>query len=141
LVPFFGRAEPEISEIFKTIICDVHARFEHLLSSFSLAWLDLEAFAAAVHAKGAPLTQCFGFIDGTARPISRPIVNQRIMYSGHKRVHCIKFQVCQTLCVWPARCTCTLHENSFPFSLYQCLMDLLPTCLVRWKVGDMMPSF
>ena len=83
------------------IICDVHARFKHLLSSFSLSWLDLEAFAAAVHAKGAPLTQCFGFIDGTARPISRPIVNQRIMYSGHKRVHCIKFQVCQTFCVWP----------------------------------------
>ena len=45
------------------IICDVHAQFEHLLNIFSLAWLDLETFAVAViHAKGAPLTQCFGLI-------------------------------------------------------------------------------
>ena len=75
------------------IIHDIHTRFEHLLSSFDLIWLDPEAFSAAVHAKGAPLVQCYGFIDGTARPIARPTVNQRIMYSGHKRVHCIKFQV------------------------------------------------
>ena len=80
------------------IIHDIHARFEHL-SSFDLDWLDPETFSAAVHAKGAPLVQCYGFINGTAKPIARPIVNQRIMYSGHKRVHCLKFQVqcvCQT---------------------------------------------
>ena len=28
----------------------------------------LEAYATAIHAKGAPLTTCFGFIDGTVRP-------------------------------------------------------------------------
>lgn len=57
-------------------------------------WLDPASFAEAVHAKGAPLQHCLGFIDGTARQIARPVVNQRIMFSGHKRVHCIKFQVC-----------------------------------------------
>jgi len=75
-----------------------------------LVWLDTESFAAAVHAKGAPLRQCFGFIDGTVRPIARPTVNQRIMYSGHKRVHCLKFQVCT--CVYLCNHDClTLFFN------------------------------
>ena len=60
----------------------------HLLNSLELVWLDPEMFANAIHDKGAPLDQCWGFIDGTARPIARPIHNPRIMYSGHKRIHC-----------------------------------------------------
>ena len=43
--------------------------------------------------KGAPLDCCWGFIDGTARPIARPKRHQKVMYSGHKRIHCLKFQV------------------------------------------------
>lgn len=39
------------------------------------------------------MQNCWGFIDGTVREIARPLRNQRVMYSGHKRVHCIKFQV------------------------------------------------
>ena len=42
--------------------------------------------------KGSPLTNCFGFIDGTVRQISKPGENQRILYNGHKRVHSLKFQ-------------------------------------------------
>lgn len=76
------------------VIDDVYERFKHLLTSLDLIWLDPEAFSAAVHAKGAALQNCWGFIDGTARPITRPTRNQSIMFSGHKRVHCIKFQVC-----------------------------------------------
>ena len=48
--------------------------------------------ADAVHSKGAVLENCFGFIDGTVRPISRPKSNQRVVYNGHKRVHALKFQ-------------------------------------------------
>ena len=117
LVPLFGRAVPELSVIFSEvsqisplqcnmsiilfsfylffqIMDDIYTRFSHLLKSLDLVWLDLEAFSAAIHAKGAPLDQCWGFIDGTIRPIARPTRNQRIMYSGHKRTHCLKFQVC-----------------------------------------------
>ena len=65
----------------------------HLLDTLDLVWLDPDMFADAIHAKGAPLTRCWGFVDGTPRPVSRPIRNQRIMYSGHKRTHCLKFQV------------------------------------------------
>jgi hypothetical protein len=35
---------------------------------------------------------CFGFIDGTVRPICRPKQNQKTVYNGHKRVHALKFQ-------------------------------------------------
>ena len=72
---------------------DIFNRHKHLLESLNLVWLDLDRFADAIHAKGAPLDRCWGFIDGTVRQIARPVRNQRIMYSGHKRVHCIKFQV------------------------------------------------
>ena len=44
------------------------------------------------YSKGAALHNCFGFIDGTVRPISRPMSNQRVVYNGHKRVHALKFQ-------------------------------------------------
>ena len=64
-----------------------------MLTSLDLAWLDPAIFADAIHRKGAPLNQCWGFIDGTTRRIARPIRNQNVMYSGHKRIHCIKFQV------------------------------------------------
>lgn len=65
----------------------------YLLTDFDLVWLDMSAFAFAIQRKGAPLSTCIGFVNGTVRPIARPVVNQQIMYSGHKRVHCIKFQV------------------------------------------------
>ena len=70
------------------ILDDHYDRFHHLIDSLDLVWLDPEIFSKAIHAKGAPLTQCWGFIDGTQRPIARPIHSQKVMYSGHKRIHC-----------------------------------------------------
>ena len=72
---------------------DLYDRFKHLLDSLDLVLLVPELFSQVINDKGAPLNQCWGFIDGTARPIARPIRNQRIMFSGHKRTHCLKFQV------------------------------------------------
>ena len=48
--------------------------------------------ADAVAAKGAPLQNCIGFIDGTVRPIARPSQHKRTCYSGHKRTYALKFQ-------------------------------------------------
>ena len=67
--------------------------FHHQLDELDLVWLDPSTFAKAVEEARAPLDNCWGFIDGTARPIVRPVKHQRIMYSGHKRYHCLKFQV------------------------------------------------
>ena len=64
-----------------------------MLTDFDLVWLDKQQFAEAIQACGAPLTTCIGFVDGTTRAIARPSVNQRAMFNGHKRIHCLKFQV------------------------------------------------
>jgi hypothetical protein len=41
---------------------------------------------------GRAIQNCWGFIDGTVRPICRPSNNQDEYYSGHKRLHCVKYQ-------------------------------------------------
>ena len=45
-----------------------------------------------LHRKGAALDNCWGFVDGTVRPICRPGRMQRVLYNGHKKVHALKFQ-------------------------------------------------
>ena len=70
-------------------------RFGYLLASLEQPWLSshyLQLFAAAIHNKGAALDNCWGFVDGTVRPICRPKQHQRAVYNGHKRVHALKFQ-------------------------------------------------
>ena len=68
------------------------------IATYSLIYIShgfpetLRHFAAAIHDEGAPLENCWGFIDGTVRPLCKPDQNQRILYNGHKRVHGIKFQ-------------------------------------------------
>ena len=73
----------------------MYEQWSFLLTSFNrelLSPANLQIYADAIHAKGAPLTTCWGFIDGTVRAISRPSRNQRVLYNGHKRVHAIKCQ-------------------------------------------------
>ena len=65
------------------------------MSSFNQRWLHpdkLMKYAEAVHAKCNSLDNCWGFIDGTVRPICRPEENQKVVYNGHKRVHALKYQ-------------------------------------------------
>lgn len=81
------------------IVDDVYEKFKDRLTSLDLIWFDPAEFSHAVLYQGAALNNCWGFIDGTVRPIARPTKNQHIMFSGHKRVHCIKFQVCTSFVV------------------------------------------
>ncbi|XP_065069062.1 uncharacterized protein LOC135694309 [Rhopilema esculentum] len=95
LVPRFGRPVPQLCMIFNLVIDDIFDRFSHLLSDLNQPWLsreNLQSFADAIHNKGAALDNCWGFVDGTVRPICRPTRNQRAVYNGHKRVHALKFQ-------------------------------------------------
>nr|CAI5843836.1 unnamed protein product [Callosobruchus analis] len=73
---------------------------EHIYNEFgglledlnNLSWLNqnrLQQYADAIAGRGARVRNCWGFIDGTARPICRPSVEQENYYSGHKRVHCL----------------------------------------------------
>ena len=73
----------------------VFDEYSHLLAHLNQPWLSrnsLRHFAAAIHDEGAPLENCWGFIDGKVRPLCKPGQNQRILYDGHKRVHGMKFQ-------------------------------------------------
>nr|XP_047145960.1 uncharacterized protein LOC124818887 [Hydra vulgaris] len=91
----FGRNPTEICLIFNTVIDHVYNKLSHKLLLWDQPMLqsnNLRQFADYIHGKGAPLDNCFGFIDGTVRRIARPKTNQRIVYNGHKRVHALKFQ-------------------------------------------------
>ena len=95
MVPYFGRAVPDYSVITNEIMDHVYTTFSHLLDDFNVPFLTtnkLEEYCTAIHNKGAPLDNCFGFVDGTVRPICRPGRDQRVVYNGHKKVHALKFQ-------------------------------------------------
>ena len=95
LVPHFGRAIPDYSIIVNAVIDHIYGQFSHLLTDFNhpmYAVPKLEEYCLAIKNRGAPLDNCFGFVDGTVRPITRPGRNQRTVYNGHKKVHALKFQ-------------------------------------------------
>lgn len=92
----FGMQYSSLSKLLKVICQFIYKKWGKLLLNFGEnKWftrgVQIE-FASLVHSKGAPLENCIGFIDGTARPICRPKRYQRNVYSGHKRFHCLKFQ-------------------------------------------------
>lgn len=95
LIAMFGRSVPEICMISNTVLDWIYERHGHRITEWNNDILNpvaLQNYADAVSGKGAALGNCFGFVDGTVRPICRPGENQRIVYNGHKRVHALKFQ-------------------------------------------------
>lgn len=94
LVPMFGRPECELSQIINSVLGLLYERHHHLLDGDigHMNFIDPGSFSRATYNAGSALINCFGFIDGTARPIARPQTDQRLFYSGHKRQHCLKFQ-------------------------------------------------
>jgi hypothetical protein len=76
----------------------IYLNWDHLLCDFSspaasrlLNTERLEFFASRVHEKGAPLRNCWGFIDCTIRKICRPTVWQQTCYNGYKHLHALKY--------------------------------------------------
>ena len=95
MIPRFAKPVPVISMVTNAVLDMIYATHSPRITRWNHAILDpdqMEMYAAAITARGAPLQNCFGFIDGTVRPIARPGDNQRILYNGHKRVHALKFQ-------------------------------------------------
>ena len=95
MVYLFGRSVPELCKINLHMINYIYDNHSFRKQSWIQPFLSpemLQTYANAIHFRGSPLTTCFGFIDGTVRPISRPGINQKIVFNGHKRPHGIKFQ-------------------------------------------------
>ena len=66
-------AAPDLSIIFNSLLTMLVARWGNLFGNFAAAsWFTparVASFAERIHAAKAPLTNCWGFIDGTIRPI------------------------------------------------------------------------
>ncbi|XP_065065311.1 uncharacterized protein LOC135691389 [Rhopilema esculentum] len=95
LIPRFGRSVPQLCMITNLVVSFLYDSFSDRLQNLNQPWLSpqhLKMYAQAIHNRGAALDNCWGFIDGTVRPICRPKDNQREVYNGHKRVHALKFQ-------------------------------------------------
>ena len=95
MIPIFGRPVPEICMINNTVMDWVYDNHRHRIMDWNpnvLSAIQLESYSDVISNIGAPLTNCFGFVDGTVRPISRPGENQRMVYNGYKRVHGLKYQ-------------------------------------------------
>ncbi len=92
LVSMFGRSVSQLSEMIRVTLDHLHTQHSHRLSRVTQGWVDGERFAAAVFAKGAALTNIWGFIDGTVHRVCRPTHGQRDLFSGHKCYHALKYQ-------------------------------------------------
>jgi hypothetical protein len=93
-----GRSTSAQSEMFDAGITHVYRNFAHLRDGRSLeCWArHFQHFADAIHLGGrkgrVPLRFCIGFIDGTNQYVSHPHLNQGLLFNGHKRKHCVKWQ-------------------------------------------------
>ena len=71
----FGRPVPELCIINNHMLNFIYDRWGFLLTSMNQPWLspdNLQMFANTFYQRGSPLENCWGFVDGTVRPICRP---------------------------------------------------------------------
>ena len=93
-----GRSPSAISQIVQAAVDHVYENFAHLRDNRSLeCWGPyFPRFARAIHTGGrrgqCPLNNCIGFVDGSIQRLDKPGRYQHIMYNGHKRCHCVKWQ-------------------------------------------------
>ena len=97
-VPLFNMKASALSTFFNFIIAMIYRRWKHLLlwDHVRLSSEFLTRCSQVVQDKGALLQETFGFLDGTAVRICRPMVDQEEFYSGYKKYHCIKYQAITT---------------------------------------------
>ncbi|KAH9372664.1 hypothetical protein HPB48_018475 [Haemaphysalis longicornis] len=111
----FGRHYSVTSSVTNKVLAHIDDSFTHLLHDFnSHVWLDLtalEAFSQAVHSKIARLSNCWLFIDGTARAMCHPSKDRRPFSSVRKHFHALKYQA--IMC--PNGIICEI-DGSFPGS-------------------------
>ena len=95
MISRFGRSVQELCLVSNHIMNFIYDNHHHRLTQLNQTWLSpikLQDYCNVIHNAGAALANCWGFVDGTVRPVCRPGQHQRILYNGHKKVHSIKFQ-------------------------------------------------
>ena len=82
----YGWERTRLSCIVYSTAVFIFERWKHVLhfDPDRLRPTTLRRFADKIHEKGAPLSDCWGFVDGTLRKVSCPIFNQHVIYNGWK---------------------------------------------------------
>lgn len=95
MISRFGLPVPVLSMVSNDVLDFIYNTHRHRITQWNHNVLNpaaLQIYSNVISGKGAALHNCFGFVDGTVRPVCRPGEHQRVIYNGHKRVHALKFQ-------------------------------------------------
>lgn len=89
----FGRHESALCRIFYCTMSLIVEKVKRGILFYNATIDDLNLFARAYNAKGVPnCLRLFAVVDAKKHQICRPSIHQQSMYSGHKKVHCVKYQ-------------------------------------------------
>ena len=93
MLPLFGQNPTEFRLIFHSVLFIIITitDYSHGIYFF-LQPQYLKRYADAIAGKGAPLYDCFDFVDETVTRICRSVLKERVVYSHRTRVHGAKFQ-------------------------------------------------
>jgi hypothetical protein len=96
MTEMFGKGASWISRIIKALRVLLFKTFHHgLRNPRVLSLAQLQRFAAGVQ-RISGVDVCFGFLDGTVRPVCKPKDAQGELYNGKDRVHALKYQILST---------------------------------------------
>ena len=86
---FFGRSRSWQSTIINEVIVHLVQRFSKKLhwDENRLTRECIQGYSNAIEETGG-VKGVWGWIDGTLRPVCRPVEDQRHWYSGYKKKHC-----------------------------------------------------
>jgi hypothetical protein len=89
---FFGMRRSKISAGVHVMVDALHSLAVQYLDDPRIFHLRMPYYAERILRKCGLAATTWGFIDGTLRKTCRPLYFQKLLYSGHKRCHGIKFQ-------------------------------------------------
>ena len=101
----FGKSNAFLCDLFNFTLNWIYMKTKNLLYfNQHLVTQGMDEYCRVVHEAGAPLQCVYGFIDGTklktcrikATEATKDLNLQKQIYSGHKRVHCLNYQVVTT---------------------------------------------
>ena len=95
MISQFGLPVPVLSMVSIDVLDSIYNAHRHCITQWNHNVLNpaaLQIYSNTIADKGGALHNCFGFVDGTVRPVCRPGEQQRVIYNCHKRVHALKFQ-------------------------------------------------
>lgn len=95
----FHISKSAISECINELSCFLTEKWAIPLLSFNpgrLTHARLDLFASVIASRGCPMDNIWGFLDVTIKMVCRPGWEQKELYSGYAKGHCLKYQAVVT---------------------------------------------